>query len=88
MVVVTGSGNARVRSTEAPEVDRWVALTAVEETLSATERRFGSTVDGPLLDRYALEAVIDLLNTPARVTDFFSDLAMRDVHDRIDAGAR
>jgi hypothetical protein len=68
-------------------MDRWAALTVVEETLSATERRFGSTVDGTLLDRYALEAVIELLNSPARVTEFFADLAMRTVGDRFAAGA-
>jgi hypothetical protein len=87
MVIITGSGNTQTRSAEAPQIDRWIALTAVEETLSAAERRFGSTVDGTLLDRYALEAVIDLLNSPSRITEFFPELALRKVHDRVDTGA-
>jgi hypothetical protein len=87
MVVDAVSGQTRTRSTEAPRVDRWAALAAVEEMLSGAERRFGSSGDGVLLDRYALEAVIDLLNSPARVTEFFPELSPRTVCDRVDAGA-
>jgi hypothetical protein len=52
-------------------------LTVVDETLSAVERRFGSTLEGQLLDRFALEAAIDLLSSPARVVDVLPGLAHR-----------
>ncbi len=66
--------------------DRWVALSVVDETLSAAERRFGRVVEGQLLDRFALEAAIDLLSSPARIVDFIPDLAVRQVQDRLAAG--
>ena len=54
--------------------------------LSAAERRFGTVVEGQLLDRYALEAAIDLLSAPTRLVDFVPDLALRQVRDRVVAG--
>jgi hypothetical protein len=88
MGVVPGSENGRARSAEASRADRWLALAGGEETRSDVERAFGSIVDATVLDRYALEAAIELLNTPARVIDFFSDLTMRERHDRVVAGVR
>jgi hypothetical protein len=69
----------------AAQPDRWIALTVVDETLSAAERRFGAAADGQLLDRYALEAAIDLLSSPTRIIDFIPDLALRRVSDRVAA---
>jgi hypothetical protein len=66
--------------------DRWVALSVVDETLSAAERRFGKMIEGQLLDRYALEAAIDLLSSPSRIVEFIPDLAVRQVQDRVAAG--
>jgi hypothetical protein len=62
--------------------DRWLALSVVEVALSGTERAFGRTVDGRLLDRYALEAAIELLSAPARVTYAGPDSAARRAGDR------
>jgi hypothetical protein len=84
MKVESRSGVSDMRA--AVPSDRWVALSVVDETLSAAERRFGRMVEGQLLDRYALEAAIDLLSSPARIVDFIPDLAVRRVRDRVAAG--
>ena len=72
--------------TASPHTDRWIALSVVDETLSAAERRFGTAVEGQLLDRYALEAAIELLSSPARIVDYIPDLALRRVGDLVAAG--
>jgi hypothetical protein len=68
-----------------PARDKWVTLWVMDETLSTAERSFGRTVEGRLLDRYALEAAIHLLSSPARVIDFMPELAVRRVRDRVAA---
>jgi hypothetical protein len=54
-------------------VDGELAFALVAETMSHAERTFGSPTHGRLLDRYALEAAIELLSRPARVVDFVPD---------------
>jgi hypothetical protein len=83
MKVESRAGVSEMRATPS---DRWVALSVVDETLSAAERRFGRKVEGQLLDRYALEAAIELLSSPARIVDFIPDLAVREVQDPVAAG--
>jgi hypothetical protein len=78
----TGAMGTRVAATP----DRWVTLSVVDETLSATERRFGRVVEGQVLDRFALEAAIDLLSSPSRIIDAMPDLAVRRMHERIAPG--
>ena len=84
MKVESRSGASELRGS-APS-DRWVVLSVVGDTLSAAERRFGKVVEGQLLDRYALEAAIDLLSSPSRVVEFMPEPAVRQVHDRVTAG--
>jgi hypothetical protein len=84
MKVESRSGVSDLRA--AVGSDRWVALSVVDETLSAAERRFGRVVEGQLLDRFALEAAIDLLSSPSRIVEFIPDLAVRQVQDRVAAG--
>ena len=71
------SGVADNRAGASLPSDRWVVLSVVDETLSAAERRFGTVVEGQLLDRYALEAAIELLSSPTRVAEFLPDPALR-----------
>jgi hypothetical protein len=65
--------------------DKWISLWVMDETLSPAERSFGQTPEGRLLDRYALEAAIHLLSSPARITDHMPELAVRRVRDRVAA---
>jgi hypothetical protein len=60
-------------------VDRELAFALVGETMSEAERAFGNKSNGALLERYALEAAIDLLSRPAKVLDFLPALALREV---------
>jgi hypothetical protein len=84
MKIESRSGGSDPRA--AVTSDRWVALSIVDETLSKAERRFGKAVEGQLLDRYALEAAIDLLSSPLRIVEFIPDPAVRQVQDRVAAG--
>lgn len=56
--------------------------------LDRAERAFAARTDGTLLERYALEAAIDVLSTPdARVYNYLPELAMREVRDALDRNA-
>jgi hypothetical protein len=61
---------------QAVGVDRDLAFSLVAETMAEAERAFGQKTDGALLERYALEAAIDLLSRPAKVHDFLPELAI------------
>jgi hypothetical protein len=64
-------------------IDRDLAFALVAESMTETERAFGSASDGGMLERYALEAVIDLLSRPARVRDFLPELVVREVRQSL-----
>lgn len=66
-------------------VDRELAFALVAESVSEADRAFGHTTDGRLLERYALEAAIDLLSRPAKVLDFMPALAVREVRQSLAA---
>jgi len=87
MKIEARSGVADNRAGASLPSDRWVVLSVVDESLSAAERRFGNVVEGQVLDRYALEAAIDLLSLPTRLVDFVPDLTLRQVRDRVAGGA-
>lgn len=56
-----------------------------EVVLDRAERTFGRRADGTLLERYALEAAIDVLSRPApRLAAYLPDLALRRVRDALD----
>jgi hypothetical protein len=66
-------------------VDRELAFALVAESVSEADRTFGHATDGRLLERYALEAAIDLLSRPAKVLDFMPALAVREVRQSLAA---
>jgi hypothetical protein len=59
-----------------------------EIVLDPAERTFGRRADGTLLERYALEAAIDILSRPSpRLSTDLPDLARRQVRDALETNA-
>jgi hypothetical protein len=72
-------GELDLRFAEGAGVDRALAFALVAESMSEADRAFGHATDGRMLERYALEAAIELLSRPAKVLNFMPALAVHDV---------
>ena len=71
------NGKTVLQFADGSGVERELAFALVAETMSEAERAFGHTTEGRMLERFALEAAIDLLSRPAKVLDFLPNLAVR-----------
>jgi Protein of unknown function (DUF3562) len=64
-------------------IDRELARALAADTVGEVRRTCGRQYDARLLERYALEAAIELLSRPAKVLDYLPQFAARRVREAL-----